>query len=318
MSWRQRLRSVAEELRGRGASELRSETGIGARTWRAYVYRFVDELADSFALGPFSLDVVRHFALGSAIYEWAAINTGERFTDRLAFHTSYNDVLARPSPSVGAFQGYAGNAAWALANDESLRTLVRRDRYMRTRDWARMDWTDMAQPLVGNRIPGPDGREEPRRWPIRDSDPEGAAWSIASDSFFSLIGKVRNSLRCAQDVASVMHESEFNREAALPPQMRSPGAGSGPQSSDPICVWLLALYEFTDQQHEEVRKNLRRIVDAVANPGSVRSFRTMADIERPRLTYRALGIAAAEHFSYDAARRMLMPQFEAGHAAPAR
>lgn len=309
MGWLERLNSVRTEFNGGADSALQRETGVPVRTWIGYVYRYVAELAEHFRFAPFSLLLIKHYACVSAIYEWAATNEGD-LADRAAFFSHHGGL--HQAPSIGAFQGYPHRGAWALARDPSLRAFVRRDPRTRDAAWAQLDWAALEPPLVAGRAPGPlNGGHHPRDWPRIDgySGSEEQA-DIAGDPFFSLIGKVQLSMQCAHQVAQVMR-TEFRDR--LPPQLGAEVVdASQPQSSDPVAIWLLALYEFADHDMNEVRKNLRKLVFAVEHSGHIVTLNPIADVERPRAAFRALGIAFAETFLYDAQRQAVEPLRSAG------
>jgi hypothetical protein len=131
---------------------------------------------------------------------------------------------------------------------------------------------------------------------------------IAFDKFFSLIGKIQLSLTAAQEVASNMRRPEY--ATRLPPQLRGSATPPAAQSSDPVCTWILACYEFSGREEREVRKNLDRIVAAVGNPGVQQALVPVADPERIRATLSALRIPFAEVFHYDAQRQAIVPQVQ--------
>lgn len=301
MGWYSRLISVEDELQNRGQSILQDETGISVRTWRAYVYRYAAELWDNFDVAPLSQEVIKHYVLASAIYEWAATNLDDSF-DLPAFQAYLLGL--RQAPSVGNFQGYPDRGAWALANDQSLRAYVCSDRRTSGRPWAALPWENMLpSPSSGGWVPRPEGvyhDYHPDHWPFGSGQLPTGQWVTAADPFFSLIGKVQLSMDCAQNVVAIMREDEFTFPfPALPPQFRRAAAASTPQSSDPLSVWLLALYEFGDHNNEEVRKNLRKIVAAFARPGLVQRLNPINDIEKPRLAFRVFDIPFAEEFHCD-------------------
>lgn len=309
MGWLERLNSVQAELNGGASSMLRRETGVSVRNWRAHVYRYVAELAEQFRFAPFSRLLIKHYAWVSAVYEWAATNAADIVADRAAFLT-YCDGFYQ-APSIGTFQGYPHRGAWALAQDSSLRAFVRGDPRTRDEDWARVDWSTLEQPLVAGRPPGPlDGSLRPQEWPsVSWFSGPGDQADIAGNPFFSLIGKVQLSMQCAHEVAHVMR-SEFHGRLGrqLSAEVVDPDLR---QSSDPVAIWLVTLYEFADHDMNEVRKNLRKLAAAVAQPGHIETLNPIADIERPRAAFHALGIAFAETFVYDAQRQAIEPRISA-------
>lgn len=237
MDWHQRLQSVRHELQGDGTSDLQRETGVSVRTWGGHVYRYVAELADQFDHGPLALLVIQHYALVSAIYEWAAINEFDLALDRPAFFAHWGGVYQ--SPSVGTFQGYPERGAWALANDASLRAFVRSDPRTRERRWAGLRWDEIDRPqIVQGRIPVPEGTYDPDHWVGLAWDRAGEdALDVASDPFFSLIGKVQLSMTCAQEVVELMAREYRGR---LPPNWsvgRAAPRPRSPRTRSPSGCW---------------------------------------------------------------------------------
>ena len=82
---------------------------------------------------------------------------------------------------------------------------VRRDPRTRERRWAGLRWDEIDQPqIVQGRIPGPQGTYDPDHWVGLEWDRAGEdALDMASDPFFSLIGKVQLSMTCAQEVVAL-------------------------------------------------------------------------------------------------------------------
>lgn len=106
MSFESRIISVETEVKGRGTSDLKSETGRSIQEWRKFVYEIFKHMwhADR-------PDAVRDFVYVSAIYEWAQINYLDWLGDTV-------------NGSFGDFQAYKERIFEAL-DDPAVRCLLR-------------------------------------------------------------------------------------------------------------------------------------------------------------------------------------------------
>lgn len=309
-----RVKSVDNEVNGRGGSDLKSETQHSVQEWKQYVEYLFPKMWPMTDRGK----PVLMFAYASAIYEWAAKSIGEDITDRVKFDLGLD-------PSFGPFQAYKGETAQALkipavrgALRQLLETVIVNGARLPTlspsevkdvRHFLENDRTAQSGMLGGYVNPTPQG------FPY---DPEhgylfAPKANIAEDYWtpiINLLGKLHLSVH----------------KAIMAKTANSPKPSPVWHLPDDVLIWVLLCYEgageegVNDRTHQ--KNNLIKSFDEKRRNGDDPMLDFIFDSigDRRRLVLNALGISFRERCKYSELliEKGKPPPWRAGETPPYR
>jgi hypothetical protein len=302
MSFNDRMYTVQKELYSGTRSDLAKETDHTIQEWKQVI-------SDLFTLmwpppegfGDNRPAVVQDYVYASAILEWAAINWGDLFGDKVGHDQEgpHFDEPAGRGASIGPFQGYAAEGEKALRSNDAL--LSKLKSLSKAAAAANLDPPPIPKSKVGNahdgvrgggRVPGPQGTDPPVvNSRLRDFL---SNYDNLKDPYVSLIGKMQLSVDYAavtRNFRAYSSETETSHAWRLP---------------DAVLRYVLLVHEVTGGDEDWLRKVAKTIFEADQAADFGKSADHKKDIlsftfkdKRIHYTYVALQVPVSDQCRYE-------------------
>jgi|GEM_PF-6794673 len=300
------LRSIRQEIEGKGASKLKGETGHTFQEWRSYIHAFFAAMwPPSETFGDPRYNVVQDYVIASAVLEWAAINIGDAMD--LGKHKDVGPQFDKPAgkgASIGPFQGYAAQSYKALRDNAALRTMIKKMGIFPPSARSALDTVAIrAESRVGTpndgiyghgRVPGSSGSRAQTDDLDKKLRTALSSYDTLKDPFVSLIGKLQLSVDYAE---ATMMNHDMGSMTQISHMWRLP---------DPVLRYVLLAYEVSGGDEDWLSKvaNIIWKADEAAgmsktpsNPGAVLNFE-WRNGSRVGYVYNMLGMDWHHHCTY--------------------